>query len=223
MLSHQWPIWRVFMHSQRLETDRISLLCITQLEQSVEDCCWRLAAGGTRVDGVSAGGRADVQRSSAAGSASWGSEQLACQRGVPLAPERPKGQTPVDVVMRRSETAEFSHLCPWTIINTAWLVSHRRDSVSLACAYKRKEWVYREGWEEINVDTERQIKCDGEFVLKWKIPCLLLINVSGFIVRDSSAQVNIDVCFNNFLCVSVSTFCGSHQNCVCGEYSTIIY
>ncbi len=36
---------------------------------------------------------------------SWGSEQLAYQHGVPLVvPVRSKGQTPVDVVMGRSET-----------------------------------------------------------------------------------------------------------------------
>lgn len=167
--------------------------------------CWRLllAAGGTRVDGVSAGGRADVQRSSAAGSASWDSEQLACQRGVPLARRRgPKVRRRLMSWWGDQRPLNSFYYWTLTIINTAWLVSHRRDTVSLACAYKRKEWVYRGGWEEMNVDTERQIKCDGEFVLKWKIPCLLLINVSGFIVRDSSAQVNIDVCFNNFLCVS---------------------
>lgn len=150
---------------------------------------------------------------------SWGSEQLVYQHGVPLvAPVRPKGQTPVDVVMGRSET-ERPLNAYWTpTISILALVLSRWDSwtldgiqflspvcINTMAVVFRQETEGNECWHSQNSGREimRQGICDKNYFLMatWNQNWPKL-NIRGHIMHDSSVHVclySLSSKCNNFL------------------------
>lgn len=128
--------------------------------------------------------------------ASWGSEQLVCQHGVPLdAPVRPKGQTPVDVVMGRSETERplNSTISVLALVLSRW-ASWTRGGIQFlspvcintkAC-FLNKCWHSQKSSREIM----RKGICVKNYFLKamWNQTWPKL-NIPGHIMHDSSVHV----------------------------------